>query len=542
MRSRSGRAHGAALALSAALLLAAAAPAMAGASSPTRTLSATSSVITVSRLDGASRYETAAQVAGQYSPGVPAVYIATGRSFADALAAGPAAGSTSPLLIVDGGTVPAAVSQQVARLTPGIVILVGGPAAVPDSVGQALGVYATGGWKRLAGASRFETAVAVSQATFNPGVPVAFVATGRDFPDALTGAALGARLGGPVLLTDPATLPTAVADELKRLQPAKIEVLGGTAAVSGAVYGQLASFAPTVERRSGSDRYQTNAAALALLGTATTAVVATGGTFPDALTGSALAGLQSGALVLTGTTGPVSAVLTQVSRIHPTGLIVVGGPAAVPDAALVPIRQALGDLPPGVPTAFAVNTKDGQTLRWNPCAPIGYRVNPGSLGSGVLTDVQAALARISAASGLSFSYAGTTTFVPSSTNTASAPAALVVAVAGPTQTDLYASGAIGEGGWSASGVSNGSSWVWKLVHGYVVIDPASTATTTAGFAQGDDRGPLLLHEIGHAVGLNHVTDPLEIMYPVLSPTGPVGYGAGDLAGLQAVGSSGGCIG
>lgn len=540
MRSRSGRAYGAVLALSAALLVSAAVPASTG--SQTRTLSATSSVITVSRLDGASRYETAAQVASQYAPGVPAVYIATGRSFADALAAGPAAGSTSPLLIVDGGTVPAAVTTQVARLTPGVVILVGGPAAVPDSVGQALGAYATNGWKRLSGASRYETAVAVSQATFSPGVPVAFVATGRDFPDALTGAALGARLGGPVLLTDPTTLPTAVADELKRLQPAKIEVLGGTAAVSSAVYSQLATLAPTVERRSGSDRYQTNAAALALLSTATTAVVATGGTFPDALTGSALAGLESGALVLTGTTGPVSAVLTQVSRIHPTDLVVVGGPAAVPDTALDPIRQALGDLPPGVPTAFAVNTQDGQTVRWNPCAPISYRVNLGTLGSGVVTDVQAALGKISAASGLSFSYAGTTTFVPTSTNAASAPAALVIAVAGPTQTDLYASGAIGEGGWSASGVSNGSGWVWKIVHGYVVIDPASTATRTAGFAQGDDRGPLLLHEIGHAVGLNHVTDPLEIMYPVLRATGPVAYGAGDLAGLRAVGSSGGCIG
>ena len=66
-------------------------------------------------------------------------------------------------------------------------------------------------------------------------MPVVFIATGTRFPDALTGAPVAGKLGAPLLLTDPNTLPPVIAAELTRLKPAKIVILGGPGAVSDAV-------------------------------------------------------------------------------------------------------------------------------------------------------------------------------------------------------------------------------------------------------------------------------------------------------------------
>ncbi len=83
---------------------------------------------------------------------------------------------------------------------------------------------------RLAGSDRYATAAAISAANYGPGVPV-FVATGLNFPDALAGAALAGRVGGPLLLVTRDTVPAATAAELARLNPASITILGSTGVV-----------------------------------------------------------------------------------------------------------------------------------------------------------------------------------------------------------------------------------------------------------------------------------------------------------------------
>lgn len=80
--------------------------------------------------------------------------------------------------------------------------------------------------ERLAGENRFDTAAAVSAATFDPGVDVAFVATGQNFPDALAGGPLAGVRSAPILLTAQDALPPETAAELDRLDPGSITVLG----------------------------------------------------------------------------------------------------------------------------------------------------------------------------------------------------------------------------------------------------------------------------------------------------------------------------
>lgn len=91
-----------------------------------------------------------------------------------------------------------------------------------------------------------------------PGVPVVFVATGADFPDALAGATLATSSGVPLLFVTRTTIPPATAAELERLEPESIVVLGGPSAVDRAVVVELAEFTEgTVTRIDGADRFDT---------------------------------------------------------------------------------------------------------------------------------------------------------------------------------------------------------------------------------------------------------------------------------------------
>jgi hypothetical protein len=98
---------------------------------------------------------------------------------------------------------------------------------------------------RIAGASRFATAAAISADTFAPGVPVAYLATGYGFADALAAAAAAGFRGGPVLLVSVDSVPNEVLSELQRLKPNRIVVVGGTSVVSDAVIDAVDGIAPT---------------------------------------------------------------------------------------------------------------------------------------------------------------------------------------------------------------------------------------------------------------------------------------------------------
>ncbi|MUN07568.1 cell wall-binding repeat-containing protein, partial [Agromyces luteolus] len=55
------------------------------------------------------------------------------------------------------------------------------------------------------------------------------------FPDALSGAPVAGATGGPVLLTSSTAVPRVVIDELLRLKPGKVILLGGSTALSARV-------------------------------------------------------------------------------------------------------------------------------------------------------------------------------------------------------------------------------------------------------------------------------------------------------------------
>lgn len=299
------------------------------------------------RVSGADRYATSAAIAAQaFAPGVDTVFVATGLNFPDAVAGSAAAARLGgPLLLVTSSAIPEPTATALARLLPRRIVIVGGPAAVSDAVAAALVPFAgLGGVVRAGGADRYETAASLS-AVINPvGVPVVYVASGADFPDALTAAPAAAHESGALLLTSPTLLSPPAAAELTRMAPARVVIVGGPSAVSDAVLSAVAQLLPgaTVERRAGPDRYATAAAISAVFTDHVPAIwIASGLGFADAVSAAAAASVQGGPLLLAGTNSLPAVTNDAIIRLAPAHAAVAGGPSVVSDAVLGAVRAAV---------------------------------------------------------------------------------------------------------------------------------------------------------------------------------------------------------
>ena len=298
---------------------------------------------TTSRLSGADRYATAATIsASTFEPGVAAAYVATGTNYPDALAGGAAAAvRNAPLLLVTPSTLPAATAAELDRLNPAQIFVLGGTGAISDTVVGQLGVYTTGTVTRLSGSNRYATAAAISAATFPVGTSAAYVSVGTNYPDALAGGPAAGLEDSPLLLLTKTTIPAETAAELTRLKPASIVVLGGTGVISDAVRNALVGYTAgggsgSVIRLAGADRYATAAAISAVLFPTgvSTAYIATGTNYPDALAGGAAASFEDAPLLLVTASTIPAATAAELSRLKPRRIVVLGGPSVVSNAVL----------------------------------------------------------------------------------------------------------------------------------------------------------------------------------------------------------------
>jgi hypothetical protein len=223
------------------------------------------------------------------------------------------------------------------------------------------------------------------------------------------------------------------------------------------------------------------------------------------------------------------------------GAVAVGGP-------LASLAQA-GNTAPPVYALKTVKLASGKkaVVRWNPCqAAITYRVNLKGLAkakrAAMLKQVKTAFGELSTADGITYRYTGATTFIPQTGNLAKAPAEIVVAAVSAKATDLGpANNVLGVGGvmWSTWSGAPGEGVV--VTRGFVVLSPSGMNGLKPGFGQGVTQGNVILHELGHATGLEHVKAKTEMMNPTLTASTPKGYGPGDRAGLKKVGIKGGCV-
>jgi hypothetical protein len=194
--------------------------------------------------------------------------------------------------------------------------------------------------------------------------------------------------------------------------------------------------------------------------------------------------------------------------------------------------------------AFLDSWAPDKPTRWNPCTSIHYAVNAAEAPAGSLNTVQQAISRLATATGITFVFDGTTTEVPTSQwgygPSPSFPNGwqpLLIGFAHDEESDLLEGDNAGTGypvtvEFTATGER-------VDVSGAVAIDADQMAGLPTGFG-GVSVGSVVLHEVGHALGLAHVQDQAQIMNPIVGPWTPAQWGAGDREGLRRIGTEAGC--
>lgn len=316
-------------------------------SAATAAVTAATTTLTTGRLAGPNAYDTAVEVSkAEFAPGVARLYVATGAGYHDALSAAPAAARfNSPVLLTQPGSIPAVVQAEVTRLQPVQIVVAGGPLAVSDAVLAQLKTLAPSATvSRVFGANAYNTSQAIATDAFGTGASDVYIATGLDFPDALTAAPAAAHFKGPILLVPgtSGTLDSVTSALLTSLGTTTVRIAGGPLAVSTGIENALKAKAgvTTVKRNGGANMYGTAAAINqdAFTTSRSTAYLAVGTNFPDALVGAALAGSKDVPLYLTPSTCVDTAALADFKRLGTTKVWLLGGPLALSDsvARLVP--------------------------------------------------------------------------------------------------------------------------------------------------------------------------------------------------------------
>lgn len=211
-------------------------------------------------------------------------------------------------------------------------------AGIADGVARFAADAVSQEFPRIWGDNRYQTAVAVSKAGWAGGSDSVILASGEEFADSLVAAPLAAQLDAPILITPSGSLNRDIAAELKRLSPNSIVIVGGpravteTVAVAAAAAAGIAS--DSVERIDGPDRYAVSLNVARRLGEQVdSVVVASGTTWPDALSIAASAASRGEAIVLADPRGISAGARTYLTE-SPRTLTVVGGTTALPDVAL----------------------------------------------------------------------------------------------------------------------------------------------------------------------------------------------------------------
>lgn len=295
------------------------------------------------RIGGQGRFDVSASISELgFDPGVPVVYIANGLNFPDALSAAPAASlQGGPLLLVSPTEIPAPIAAEIARLQPAKIVVVGGPASVSPAVFTRLEAMAPD-ILRIGGLGRYEVSRGVAEYAWGgpsgPGATVAYITTGRNFPDALSAGGAAALQSAPVIAVDgdAQQVDAETRQLLIDLGVSTVKIAGGPGSVSPGMMASIDAI-PGIDvvRLWGLGRYEASGAINrdAFINT-DVVFLAVGTNYPDALSGGALAGAFGSPIYVIPKDCIPSYVVEDIRDFGASAVIVLGGPGSVGESVL----------------------------------------------------------------------------------------------------------------------------------------------------------------------------------------------------------------
>jgi putative cell wall-binding protein len=284
--------------------------------------------IETSRLSGNNRYTTSAAISKEGWTQSSTVIIATGLGYADALAASSLAKlKDAPILLTQKDALNENVITEIKRLKATKAILIGSAGVVGNGVVNQL-ISLKVSVSRIGGSNRYDTSRKVAEMVgTNNGI---IMATGLDYPDALSIAPIAGVKTIPILLSPKNSMDLGVSQFIKSKNIPVSYIVGST----GVISSSIASSLPNSKRLAGANRYETNLSINKNFEkdlNFDTIYLATGSNFPDAMAGAALAAKNNAPIFLTGKYSLSPEIINFLKSKNVKHVVALGGSSVVSD-------------------------------------------------------------------------------------------------------------------------------------------------------------------------------------------------------------------
>ena len=207
-----------------------------------------------SRIAGQNRYESAAQISREQFTNAKKVIVVNAQKYADALSATTLSDGKYSILYTEKDSLPTATRNEIQRLNPVEVYLLGGKQSISSGIENILKKYSNK-VTRIAGRDRYETSAKVAAMSKKKNI---VIASGENFSDPLYASSYAYSNNAKILLSSGKTLSRQTRDYLLRNKSSigKVTVVGGGQSISSATVRYIQSVTgKNVSRISGRSRY-----------------------------------------------------------------------------------------------------------------------------------------------------------------------------------------------------------------------------------------------------------------------------------------------